>query len=43
MGIDPSMADQDPDFVNALLESLLAEEQMAREHAAKMKAEEEEK
>ena len=31
MGMDPSLLDQDPDLVEALLESMMAEEQIARE------------
>jgi hypothetical protein len=31
MGMDPAIVDQDPDLVEALLESMLAEEQLARE------------
>lgn len=31
MGMDPAIVDQDPDLVEALMESMLAEEQMARE------------
>lgn len=40
MGMDPAIVDQDPDLVEALMESMLAEEQMAREKAQKAKAEE---
>jgi len=31
MGMDPGIIDQDPDLVDALLESLLAEQQIARD------------
>ncbi|CDW79829.1 hect domain and rcc1-like domain-containing protein [Stylonychia lemnae] len=40
--MDPQMLEQDPDLLEALLESMMAEEQIARDVSRKKKAEEEE-
>eukprot|EP00347_Sterkiella_histriomuscorum_P020695 403336831 len=43
MGMDAQMLEQDPDLLEALLESMMAEEQIARQRAQQAKAEEDER
>lgn len=43
MGMDQQMLEQDPDLLEALLESMMAEEQIARQRAAEQRQEEEER